>query len=68
MNLTELQKKYTPATIRRVFGKNLRQLAKSGQRLRKPRKPAPWFRAELRRRQNKARDYRPLKETFREDA
>lgn len=53
--LLELVQTYDSRAIRRIFGKNLRQLAKAGQKSRRPRKPAPWFRADLRLRQNKAR-------------
>lgn len=61
--IEEIAAKYAPSVrptaIRRIFGKSLRQLARTGENLRtrRPRKPAPHFRAALRERQKKARRY-----------
>lgn len=61
--IEEVAAKYAPSirqvAIRRIFGKSLRQLVKTGENLRtrRPRKPAPHFRAALRERQKKARHY-----------
>lgn len=60
MNIQELQdllQTRPPAAIRRITGKSIRQLLRTRPRRNRPRKPAPYFRAELRRRQKKARDY-----------
>ena len=52
---SEIARVHGNGAVRRIFGKNLHQLAKVGKSSRNPRKPAPWFRAELRQRQRKAR-------------